>query len=292
MEGEVSGRCMMIVAAAGLALIAQGTGAADLKRPTDTSVARTIPLFQSEGRVLVMMRLNGSEPMPMVFDTGSDGNSIDNRVVRARRLPKVGDAIEVDGTTGKRRFLPVVALDRATLGGVPAGRLEASALPYDYADAMGIISSENFKDSLVYLELSKSRVRLVPRTTAVLPASKPTPYVESIATTDLVLPDGGTIPAHFDTGYDAPLSLPISMMDKVPLYAPARVIGRFKSINTEGEVFGGRIKGRVRIGPVTLDDPEVSFLGDLANIGLPVIRQMTLVLDPANQRSWVLPPEG
>lgn len=54
-------------------------------------------------------------------------------------------------------------------------------------------------------------------------------------------------------------------------------------------MWGGRIRGTIRIGPLTLHDPEVSFLGDIANIGLPLIRQVTLVLDPAGKRSWVLP---
>ena len=100
--------------------------------------------------------------------------------------------------------------------------------------------------------------------------------------------DGSTLPAHFDTDYNAPLSLPVSMMHTVKLQAPPKVVGRFRSINTEGEVWGGRLAETVRIGPITLENPEVSFLGDLTNIGLPVIRKLTLVLDPAAKQSWVL----
>lgn len=96
------------------------------------------------------------------------------------------------------------------------------------------------------------------------------------------------MPAHFDTGFDGALSLPIDLMDKVPLKEKARVVGRFKSINTEGEVYGGQIRGKIRVGPVELDNPDVTFLGDLANIGLPVIRQVTLVIDPLQKRNWVL----
>jgi hypothetical protein len=66
------------------------------------------------------------------------------------------------------------------------------------------------------------------------------------------------------------------------------VVGRFKSINTEGEVYGGRIRGTIRVGPIELDNPEVTFLGDLANLGLPVIRRIVLVIDPAQKRNWVL----
>jgi hypothetical protein len=105
----------------------------------------------------------------------------------------------------------------------------------------------------------------------------------------MVMPDGSTLPAHFDTGFDGALSLPISMMTRLPLLKPAKVVGRFKSINTEGDVLGGEVRGTIRIGPLELVNPQVTFLGELANIGLPIIRQLTLVIDPGNKRAWVLP---
>ncbi|MET4683230.1 retropepsin-like aspartic protease [Brevundimonas faecalis] len=247
-----------------------------------------ISLYQSDNRVLVMMQIGDGELVPMVFDTGSDGHSVDQLLVARHNLPRVGDVIEVDGTTGKERLLPLVAINNVSLGGLKVGSIEASALDYDRTDAMGIITPEMFTHSLVYLELGKNRVRLLPRETTPLPEAPPVPYVRDIATIDIQMPDGTTLPAHFDSGYNASLSLPISMMDKVSLVEPARVVGRFKSINTEGEVYGGQIRGNIRIGPVVLESPEVTFLGELANIGLPVIRQVTLVIDPANKRSWTL----
>ena len=53
-------------------------------------------------------------------------------------------------------------------------------------------------------------------------------------------------------------------------------------------MFGGFIRGAIKIGPVTLENPFVTFLGDLANIGLPVIRRVTLVIDPVANRDWIL----
>ncbi len=248
-----------------------------------------ITLFQSEGRVLVMMRIGDGELLPMVFDTGSDGHSIDRLIVSREHLKKIGTTIEIDGTTGKRRILPQVVIDDVTIGGLKVKRIEATALDYDRSDAMGIISSEMFTGSLVYLDLANGRARLVPRATAPLPAGPAIDYVRDIPSVQIVMPDGSTLPAHFDTGYNDSLSLPIDLMDKVPLMEKPRVVGRFKSINTEGEVYGGRIRGTVRIGPVELENPDVTFLGDLANIGLPVIRRVTLVIDPQAKRNWVLP---
>lgn len=245
-------------------------------------------LFQSDKRVLVMMRIDDGDLLPMVFDTGSDGATIDRFVTRRLHLRTTGQVQEIDGTTGKKRLLPQVAIRNVSLGGLNVPTIDAASVDYDRSDAMGIISTEMFTDNLLYLDLAHNRAILTPRTGAALPTDAATNYVAGIPTTQVVLPDGSTQPAHFDTSFNGALSLPIAMMDKVPLVAPATEVGRFMSINTEGDVYGGRIRGAVKIGPVTLDSPEVTFLGDLANIGLPIIRRVMLVIDAAADRNWVL----
>lgn len=258
-------------------------------RQVEAPAERVITLFQSSDRVLVMMRIDGGELLPMVFDTGTDGNSIDRRIVRRDRLKKVGESTEVDGTTGKQRILPQVRMNNVSLGGVTVPTADAVALDFDPDDAMGIISPDVFADSLVFLELGRSRARLVAGRPDSIPHGPPTPYWGNLPSTMVQLPDGSNVQASFDTGYNGAISLPLAMMGKVELMEPVKVVGRFQSINTEGEVYGGQVKGSVRIGSVVLENPPVVFLGEKVNIGLPVIRQLTLVLDPARRQSWVLP---
>lgn len=273
------------------ALLLGGAAPVATKKPamSPTAASGDIQLFQSTGRVMVMMRIGQGELVPMIFDTGSDGHSIDQLIVAREKLRRIGTTREIDGTTGKERQLPRVALRNLTVGGLPIARMEAVALDYDRDDAMGIFTPEMFTESLLYLDLGNSVARLVKRASATLPAGPPTAYVENIPSVQMVMPDGSNLPAHFDTGYNGALSLPVAMMKTLPLMAPARVVGRFKSINTEGEVYGGQVRGTIRIGPLELVNPSVTFLGDLANIGLPIIRQVTLVIDPGNKRAWVLP---
>ena len=248
-----------------------------------------IVLAQSDQRLFVMMQLGDGELLPMIFDTGSDGHSIDRIAVRQSRLRTVGTTLEIDGTTGKRRTLPTVAIPHAKLGGLDVGSIEAVALDYDRTDAMGIISPDMFTGRLVRLDLARNRAQILEASSATIPAEPATPYEGALPTTLLALPDGSRIPAHLDTGFNGELSLPLAMKDKITLVAPATVVGHFHSINTDGEVYGGQVRGPVCIGPLTLDSPHVTFLGEIANIGLPVLRRVTLVLDPAAKRSWLLP---
>lgn len=255
-----------------------------------TPAFRNIVLFQSSERVLVMMRVANGDLVPMVFDTGSDGATIDHSLAKRLRLDRIGEVQEIDGTTGKKRTLPQVALRNVTVGGLKVDMIGAASVGYDRNDAMGIISSEMFTDSLLYLDLANNHAVLAPRDSTPTPKGEEIKYVAGIPSTHIMMPDGSTLPAHFDTGFNGALSLPVELMNKVPLVEPAKAVGRFKSINTEGVVYGGRIKGTVKIGPLTLENPDVTFLGDLANIGLPIIRRVTLVIDAAGDRNWVLMP--
>ena len=283
-------RLILSIACAALLPASAHAAGAPAGAGTVLPTSGTLTLFQSRNRVLVMVRIGDGDLVPMVFDTGSDGHSVDRTLTRRLRLRRDGDTQELDGTTGKQRTLPNVVVPNVTLGGLNVGTIDAVSLDMDRDDAMGIISSEMFTGSLVYLDLANDRAILVPRDTVPTPPGPATSYVRGIPSVAMVMPDGSTLPAHFDTGYNAALSLPIAMMDKVPLVAPAKVVGRFKSINTEGPVYGGRIRGTIKIGPVELENPDVTFLGDLANIGLPVIRRVTLVIDPAADRNWILAP--
>ena len=269
--------------------IAAALAAAPVAPKATLAPLGTITLAQSDERVFVMMQIGDGELLPMIFDSGSDGHSIDRIAVRHNHLRRVGAMVEIDGTTGKRRNLPTVTIPNVKLGGLEVGPIEASELDYDRSDAMGIISPDMFAGRLVSIDLARNRARILEAGPANIPSIPATPYHGPLPTTELVLPDGRRLPAHLDTGYNGELSLPLAMIDHVPLTKPAIIVGRFHSIDTDGDVYGGQIRGPVRIGPITLDNPHVTFLGDITNVGLPVIRRVTLLLDPAGKRSWLLP---
>ena len=250
----------------------------------------TIQLFQSPRRVMVMMRIGEDELLPMVFDTGSDGHTFDTLIVRRHHLRQAGTTIVRDGTSGIEQTSPIYGLPQVTLGGLAVGSIEGVGEPYDRSDAMGIISSEMFTGRLVSVELAQNRARILPLNATTLPPGPATPHNAGLPATPIHMPDGSTIIGELDTGYNSALSLPTAMMGRVSLMSPPRVIGRYRSTRAEGEVWGGELRGDVTIGPVVLHNPLIAFLGDRANIGLPVIRQLTLVIDPAAKRSWILPP--
>ena len=201
-----------------------------------------------------------------------------------------------DGANGKSFEAPVVSLPAARLDTVALGNPVASAYDYQREDTIGIIGPNLFPDSLVYLEFGRQRIRLVDKAEATPPSEDVIPYLAAAGgPTDLMpainieLP-GLTVPAQLDSGSDGSFSLPLAMADKVPLVSPPVPVGTATSVSGTQVVYGAKIKGQVRIGTVTLDNPDVTFGGLIANVGLPIIRRMTVVLDPASHKGWVLRP--
>jgi len=101
---------------------------------------------------------------------------------------------------------------------------------------------------------------------------------------------GKSYDAVLDTGHDSALSLPADFVKSVLLKAPARIVGKAVSALASQDVFGGELVGSVAIGPYSLRNPDVAFVDTVINVGFPIIRNLTIVLDPANKRTWVLDP--
>jgi hypothetical protein len=58
-------------------------------------------ISQSSGRVLTSLRVAGSDPVPVVFDTGTSGNILDRKLAAKLGLPNLGPSTAIDGSLGK-----------------------------------------------------------------------------------------------------------------------------------------------------------------------------------------------
>lgn len=283
---------MLVAALAGMTTIA----ASAQNSPSADAAAepKIVPLYSSGPRALAMLTLGDGPPAPVVFDTGTDHNLLTEAYSKRLGLKVVGESEMVDAATGKSARVPVLALNEPRLSGVPVVSAQAQQFAYSEDDMVGVFGPGSFVGSLVTLELSHGRIRISPLSPATIPAGPSTPYRDGLPALDIKV-GGMTISAHLDSGATGELALSRDLMDEVKLKAPAQVIGSAISALGRQDVYGGQLDGDVQIGPLRLKDPQVSFIGAAgngpgANIGYKLMRQMTLVMDPAGQRSWVLDP--
>src|SRR5918993_827741 len=250
-----------------------------------------VPLYVATSRPLAMLTIGDSAPMPVVFDTGTDENILDAALARRAGLKIVGHFNLVDEASGKSLEVPTAATPDSRLSGVPLDTEIVRLLDYRSGDEVGIFGPYSFGDRYVVVEAGLNRLRIIPRDSGFVPPGQGHAYNDNIPAVEISIA-GKAHEAWLDTGNNSTIIFGVDLVKSVPLKAPARVVGKAVSALDEREVLGGDLAGSVEVGPYRVVDPQVSFSmsGGGANIGFPAIRHLTLVLDPANKRTWVLDP--
>jgi hypothetical protein len=258
------------------------------------SVARAdaplvLPIDLSGSHPTVRITLAGQEPETWVFDTGAGGSVINIDRARALQLPEQ-EEVQVGSPAGGE---PVRGF-RTTITGARIGEAElpefrAAAIPSMHSGARhtGVLSPYIFAGRLVTFDLARGEVRIADRSAA--PASPPTPYSASHPLPAISVTIGTqTFEAHLDSGGPHGLALPYALAASLPLAAPPEQVGVARFVDGEHPRYRAQIVGAVQVGPLTLNDPEISMIDGLpfVNVGTPLLRRMTITLDPERRVSW------
>jgi hypothetical protein len=259
--------------------------------PADAAPAPSeiVPLYVSTNRPLAMLTIGDSAPIPVVFDTGTTENILDAGLGKLIGLKVVGNFKLVDDVSKKSTLVPTAAASNARLSGVPLDIRIVRLSDQFSGDEAGVFGPYSFGNRYVVVEAGLNRLRIIPRDSGFVPPGPGHAYMYDIPATEIRIA-GKSYDAVLDTGHDTALSLPADSVKSTPLKAPAKVVGKAISALAEQDVFGGELAGPVDIGPYSLKDPSVTFVDTVINVGFPVIRKLTIVLDPANKRTWVLDP--
>lgn len=279
-----------------LAAALQVVGTEPASAQCQTASHETIPIYARWDRPLVVMRVDGQAPSPAVFDTGTTGNAVDDDFARDVGMTPFRMETVIDGSTGATFQAPKVRLTQLSFSGVAVCGQEATVYAYDRDDEVAIVGPNMFSGRFVYLELDRQRVRVMDRSVATPPPEPGRLYLDhedegsALPAIGVTLPGGEEISAMLDSGHNSELSLPIEMMDRVPLEATPVQIGVARSVSGERPVFQGRILGTVNVGPLVLENPVVHFGGRDANVGYGLMRRMTIIMDPENNLAWAVAP--
>lgn len=258
-----------------------------------------VPLDLSGPRPIAMLAVGSGPPVRVIFDTGASGNIIDIDYARAIGLPDEGPAAvhTPAGGAAMPGFRTVIAAGR--LGDAPLVNVRAVAMSSPalrHLEVQGVFGPGTFSGRLVHLDLARGEVRITDKTPETIPAGAASPYSGSGRMPGLpgisVAIAGQAFDGHIDTGQPGLLMLPLSMAGRVPLDGEMRQAPRPARLadGVPRPLFEGRIRGTVRIGPLTFENPEVRFMDGLqrVNVGMQALRGLTVVIDPAERRSWLL----
>jgi hypothetical protein len=269
-----------------LSVFAAANATAALAAPAPSEI---VPLYVSTNRPLAMLTIGDSAPMPVVFDTGTTENILDATLARRVGLKGAGHFKLVDDASGNSVDVPTAVAPDARFSGVPLDNKPVRLADSRSGDEVGVFGPNSFGNRYVVVEAGLNRLRIIAKDSGFTPPGPGHPYKYDIPAAEIRIA-GRAYEAVLDTGHDGALSLPANFVNSAPLKAPAKVVGRAVSALAARDVLGGELAGSVEIGPYSLQDPDVAFFDTVINVGYPVIRKLTVVLDPANKRTWVLDP--
>jgi hypothetical protein len=284
----------IILAAAALSALVPTTGAQAQATSPPAAAVETIPLDLAGPRPLATLTIGEAAPVRVIFDTGASGNVLDAEFATSLHLPNLGPARvgSPAGGTPIEGFQTRIAT--GTLGNARLADVRAVAFPFPVEGVEGVFGPGTFAGRLVHVYLGRGEVRITDKNPASLPAGEAHPYSEGPRGLPGVSVEiaGRRFDGHIDTGSNRGLSLPLALAAELPLEAPPQPAGqaRVGGSGQELQVYSARIRGTVQVGPVALENPEVAFIEGLPriNVGMAVLRSLTIVLDPAERRGWLL----
>lgn len=247
-----------------------------------------IPLDLSGPRPALMMAMNGRAPMKALFDTGAMATSVDLGRARALGLSNAGPLkppFSDHGLTGYQ-----TRLKRVSIGGMAIGDFDAPAMPTMVPGIVATVGPSVFGQRYVTLDFAKSELRVCPRNAANRPLGAGEPYTAPPVILPAIAVVAGTtrVAAHIDTGSPLGLFFPMRYAASFTLSEQLKKVGMARSHFGEQPIYQSRIAGPVKVGAVTLDSPQVHFSDVVPepNVGVALLRQMNITIDPVAKRAW------
>ena len=255
--------------------------------------AQTIALDMSGARPAVSMRINGGAPELWVFDTGAMGAVMNMDRAQALHLAHEGDVRIGSPAGGTPQEGWLTTLTNVDAGGVIIASMRVVAAPAIMPDRTGVFSPNVFRGQLVTFDFGHAQVRISAKNAATLPRGAATPYLgngpHSLPAIQVTL-GSQSWTGHIDTGAPGGLTFPYTMASSLPLAAPPTLSGHARFVDGVHDRYHAQINGTVAVGPLTLVNPDIEFIDGLPNlnIGMGLLTQMTITLDPEAQRDWAL----
>jgi predicted aspartyl protease len=255
----------------------------------------TVPLKIQRGHLLATARVNGSEPLSFLLDTGYSVTTLHPDLVEPLGLRPAG-RVTIVGIAGEEEA-PMFAGAVYDLGGAIYKPRRVASLPSEWNRSRrrdGVLGSGFFRRFVVEVDGREKTLRLHEPTNFVytgqgeilpLRFRKETPAVEAV----IVYPDRPVLQAEFeiDTGCDSGLCLGQPFVERHRLLdsTNGRNSAKF-GVGGGAQTRAGHVP-RLRLGRWEVDEPSTDFFIEgspvdaplAGHIGMGVLRQFKLIFD-------------
>lgn len=272
--------------------------ASDAPAATALASAEVVVPMKLVGRKpTVEVKINGQGPFTFFLDTGAGATVMDQSLVDELKLPfkgttKIGDPADPQGITAKQN-----QIDKLEVGG--ASFTNFIALSWDRAGIYppgaprGVLGIPLFRQLLLTVDYPLNRIVIGKGSLA---------KEEGPDLIDFQLGEAGlfSVPlkvagqdiwATLDTGSPSYLGFPTEYQTKLPLVDKPVEVGRGRTVGGEAIIYGAKLKGSIKLGRNTFDDPQVTFFDRLRhpNLGYGFIHNFAITIDQVSRRMrWAM----
>ena len=251
----------------------------------------SIPIDMRQGRPRLELTIDGGPPMPAIFDTGSISSFASLEMVEKAGLSNDGPA---QGKMAQMGAAFQTTLKNPAVGAYQLPTMSLPVMPVPLPDIVAVFAPEIFSGKYVTLNFAAEQLELREKAEHSEPGGARydyTPPPFEIATLPVAVA-ADNFNGMMDTGSDKPLLFPLALADSVPLKTPLKQLdGGVRTVHGKDPipVFEAQIDAVVRIGPIEIKGPIVKFTAAAPRIivGMPILRQITITLDPEGKRIWV-----
>jgi predicted aspartyl protease len=273
-------------------------------RAADSNVAVTIPITQRHGQIIVPARVNGSDLLSFMLDTGFTTTMLQREIAEKIGLKPVGE-ITVEGIAGEERS-PTYEGAVFDVGGARFSPRRVGAMPATRRQRDGILGSGLFRQYVLCVDVAAKTLAIINPTNfnytgrgEIVPIRFPrratTPVVDAL----IQLTNGATVQAvlEIDTGCDSGVCLGSEftrtnhLVDVGPTHSGTKV-----------GVGGGTTTRRgylpaLQLGKLKINRPETDFFlegspagyGRAGHIGMDVLKHFRIYFDYSRNRMMLEP---
>lgn len=247
----------------------------------------TLPMTLFGGRPQLELKINGKVNQPFVLDTAAARGRISTKLAADLGLVAIGEA-GVRSGVGEPVRVKLYKLDSLEAQGVTLKDLVVVASDMagpDGGDLPPALPVAAFADVLLTLDFPAGKVELEKGELPPADGQTVLDYQGRLQSFPITFA-GVAATVHPDSGSGGGLTVSRELADKLPLVAPPVAKGKGRTLNAEFDIFEAQLKGTVRWGKFTLENPTLSIVEGLREplLGAQVLQRFALVLDQKNQR--------
>ena len=256
----------------------------------ELSTPLSLPLESVSGRPIVSARVNDRGPFKFILDTGATGSVFGESLAREVGLPSISQVMM--GRPGSDKPVPAtvtrvakIEIGGLRLEGVIAVFADLSVLHKKESDVQGVLSAAMFQGLLVTFNYPAKKIEFkrgeLPaedrQTIFAWPAAKAGPSF----TADV---GGQSVPMDLDTGSTSGFVLSTTIANKLAwLQAPSEG-APIRTLDMETKSFTGQMKGIIRVGKFSFQNPRLEYHEGFNNVGYGVLKDFVVTLDSKNRR--------